>query len=84
MGPSRVLQVNATTVRLIACDGAFVKIWKSPHKLCLASVNPASGQIMVASGAHLLYLRIVDNEIVLVGQTECENEAACLDISPIG
>ncbi|KAH7729396.1 UV-damaged DNA binding factor (ISS) [Aphelenchoides avenae] len=84
LSPTRVLQVNATTVRLIACDSSFVKIWKSPHKICLSSVNPTSGQIMVASGAHLLYLRIVDDEIVLVGQTECENEAACLDISPIG
>lgn len=81
---SRVLQVNRKSLRLIASDGSFVKTWPSPYKITLASVNPESGQIVLASGKRLLYLRINGDEIVHVGETECEFQIACVDVSPVG
>lgn len=82
--PTRIIQINADFVQMISGDGKFHVKWLAPSRISLAATNPECGQILVASGAHLFYLCVRSDELVLIDQIECPNEIACLDISPLG
>uniref|UniRef100_A0A915DC56 DNA damage-binding protein 1 n=1 Tax=Ditylenchus dipsaci TaxID=166011 RepID=A0A915DC56_9BILA len=81
--PNRIIQITADNVRLISGDGSFKVGWQSSSKITLCSVNSHSGQILLGSGDQIIYLQIANDQIQLVNQVTCQNEIACLDISPI-
>lgn len=90
------VQVTPSTVRLIkgSKDGSSYTVlhsWSpSPNanshgttSICCAAVNPTQVVVGLTLGL-LVYLKLSGAKITQVGKRQLENEASCIDISPLG
>lgn len=80
LGHGGIAQVTPTAVIMV--KGEKVHSWDPPSRISVVSANERSGQIIVACGNVLCYLKLTES-IELVATTESEYEIACTDISPI-
>ncbi|VDM57392.1 unnamed protein product [Angiostrongylus costaricensis] len=79
-----VLQVTSTSV-LLAQEGSKKTIWKPSHSsfIDLVSVNQESGQLVVACGTRVCYLKCREMTISEIASTIFHDEVACIDVGTI-
>ncbi|GMR48304.1 hypothetical protein PMAYCL1PPCAC_18499, partial [Pristionchus mayeri] len=85
IGKEGILQVTPSSIRL-ANGSSSPFIWKPPvhfPPIGMASVNAKAKQVVVAAGANLCYFEIKERELVLVKETELNEEISALNISPL-
>lgn len=79
---NQFIQITSTAINLIDC---YTKkrndSWKPDTKITSSSVNPTSGQILVAMGPALSYLEITGNKIIPKQTTKLESDISCVNIS---
>lgn len=76
-----ILQITISGMYIVKNDTNFQ--WVAPSRISVASVNPCSGQVVIACRNLLHYLQITDH-VELIKVVECDYEVSCIDISPIG
>lgn len=78
-----VLQVSQARVNLISRKGKLLDSKDTPENT-LCSVNPTTGQFVVASGALLSYFKAINNKLEVVSTYTFDQQLACVDISAVG
>lgn len=76
-----IVQVTPSQVILILTDKCDT--WKPQQEISVVSANEKSGQIVVACGNQLSYIRVTDH-IEIVAAVNCDYEIAAIDVGQIG
>lgn len=81
-GKQLILQATTACIQLLCPkENRVVDIWNKAPGISLISTN--EGQIICSSRSVLYYLEVIDGKIQLINQCQMENEASCVDISPL-